>query len=325
MSFRNWIYVIGLISWHTTVGYSQSLMYPVEKISNEELELRVYLPDADHGYYRGSRFDWSGVIGSLSYRGHEYFGQWVDEHDPLLHEAITGPVEAFTPIGYEQAGVNETFLIIGVGTLLKSTSKPYHFATPYQIMSTGEWKINWKKNWMQFTQSLQTDEGISYEYIKTISLEEGKAKMHVDHQLINRGSTTISTSVYNHNFFVIDQETTGPAIRTKFPFDIQAEGRGFGEIIEASNRQLRFLRTLKKGESVYTPDIHGYSEDPTDYHITIENQHSGAGVIITADRPLTKLSYWACHSTACPEPYIDINTQPGETFHWTISYEFYEL
>ena len=67
---------------------------PEATISNGSIQSRLYLPDAQRGYYRGTRFDWSGVIYSLRYKGHEYFGPWFDKYDPNTHDAITGPVEA---------------------------------------------------------------------------------------------------------------------------------------------------------------------------------------------------------------------------------------
>ncbi len=51
---------------------------PEAGISNGSIDAKLYLPDADRGYYRGTRFDWSGVIPSLRYKGHEYFGQWFE-------------------------------------------------------------------------------------------------------------------------------------------------------------------------------------------------------------------------------------------------------
>ena len=56
---------------------------------------RSTCPTRNTGYYRGTRFDWSGAIASLTWNGHEYFGQWFDRYDPKIHDAITGPVEEF--------------------------------------------------------------------------------------------------------------------------------------------------------------------------------------------------------------------------------------
>lgn len=49
--------------------------FPQADLSNSTVQATLYLPDAQSGYYRGTRFDWSGVIASLKWNGHEYFGQ----------------------------------------------------------------------------------------------------------------------------------------------------------------------------------------------------------------------------------------------------------
>jgi len=107
---------------------------PEAEISNGLIKAGLYLPDPDNGYYRGSRFDWSGVMASLDYKGHHYFGQWFTEYSPTLHDAILGPVEAFDPVGYNEAKTGEPFLKIGIGILSKTDESPYAFAKPYPIV-----------------------------------------------------------------------------------------------------------------------------------------------------------------------------------------------
>ena len=53
---------------------------PRADISNGILKARLYLPDTKNGYYMATRFDWSGVISSLEYKGHNYFGQWFEKY-----------------------------------------------------------------------------------------------------------------------------------------------------------------------------------------------------------------------------------------------------
>ncbi len=48
--------------------------FPSAKITNGLITATLHLPDAQKGYYRGTRFDWSGVMPSLEYKGHQYFG-----------------------------------------------------------------------------------------------------------------------------------------------------------------------------------------------------------------------------------------------------------
>ena len=100
--------------------------YPEARISNGEIEAKIYLPDAKAGFYRGTRFDWAGVIPSLKYKGHEYFGEWYAEHDPKRHDAITGPVEAFDPIDYDSVAPGQPFIKIGIGTIKKQSQCVYY-------------------------------------------------------------------------------------------------------------------------------------------------------------------------------------------------------
>lgn len=306
-----------------SVSYAQE--YPSTEISNDELDLLIYLPDDSEGFYRATRFDWSGVIGSLVYRGHQYFDPWLPYHDPTIHEAITGPVEGFTPLDFERTAVGEDFLTIGVGVLKKPDNDPWRFATTYQIVDSGKWRVKKKKDRTEFKHTIATKDGYAYDYRKTVRLIENQPEFQLEHTLKNTGSKPIETTVYNHNFFVIDQEPTGPHIVTKFPFPIKAEGRGFGELIQPQESSLVFPRQLKQGETVYTANIEGYGTTSAGYDIRIENTKSGAGVHITGDRPLLKLPFWACATTTCPEPYLDIKIGPGETYTWQINYRFYEI
>src|SRR5690348_18249445 len=69
--------------------------YPQTTLSNGALNATIYLPDADKGFYRGTRFDWAGVIGSLEYKGHNYYGPFFEKFDPSVRDVVIGdPIEA---------------------------------------------------------------------------------------------------------------------------------------------------------------------------------------------------------------------------------------
>src|ERR1700754_338807 len=70
---------------------------PGAEITNGLIRAHLYLPDVDKGYYRAMRFDWSGVISDLQYKDHSYYGLWYQKYDPLINDAIMGPVEAYDP------------------------------------------------------------------------------------------------------------------------------------------------------------------------------------------------------------------------------------
>lgn len=312
---------LGLLLMNT-MAIAQS-DFPNTTIKNDQLEAVVYLPDAEDGYYRSTRFDWAGVIGSLQYQGHEYFGNWLPEHNPTNPESISGPVEAFYPIGYEDG---DTFLVIGIGVLRKLSDKSYHFMDEYEIVDGGQWEVQSEDDQVTMIHTLDHKSGYAYEYTKTIRLVDGEPKMILEHQLKNTGEKPLETTVYNHNFFIIDGETTSPNIVTTFGYDLEAEeGRGFGETVVTKGNKLIYQASLEKGESVFSPNLQGYGPTADDYDIRIENIESGAGVHITADRPLLKMVYWASYTTACPEPYLQVDAAPGKEFSWNIDYQFYTL
>jgi hypothetical protein len=297
--------------------------FPQAEITNGLVRANLYLPDAQKGYYQGTRFDWSGVVSNLEYKGHTYFGQWFEKYDPKIHDAITGPVEEFMPIGYNEARPGDNFLKIGVGILKKPDDQKYLFHRLYDLVNPGTWKTKRKADRVEFTQELTDPSGYAYEYRKTVRLVKGKPELVLEHSLKNTGKRTISTSVYNHNFFVIDNAPTGPDIVTKFVFDVQAEGQGIGELAVFQDHQLTYLRELQQGENIYSSGLQGFGDTANDYDIRIKNRKTGAGVRITADQPLSKLVFWASSRTSCPEPYIQVHAEPGKEFKWQISYAFY--
>jgi hypothetical protein len=298
--------------------------FPQTEISNGIIQAKIYLPDSQKGYYQGTRFDWSGNMPSLKYAGHEYFGQWFTKYSPEIHDVIMGPVEEFTALAYDETKPGETFVKIGVGVLRKPDDKPYSFARYYQIVNMGTRKVTSKPDQVQFTHELN-DKDYSYRYEKTVQLIKNKPEMVLIHTLKNTGKKTIETSVYDHNFFVIDNQPVGPGYSITVPWDIRGTGQGIGELAEIIGKQVLFLRNVNNGENVFCSPLEGFSASPKDYEFRIENKLAGAGVKITCDQPILKLNFWCCSTTLCPEPYILVKADPGKEFTWKIHYEFYTL
>ncbi len=310
-------------------SFVSQLKPPGTEITNGIIRAKLYLPDAEDGYYRGTRFDWSGVISDLEYKGHSYFGQWFERYDPKLNDAIMGPVQEFSPLGYDEVKTGESFVKIGVGALKKIQERGYRYAYTYEIANPGVWTVKTKKDRVEFIHQLKDVRGYSYVYTKTVQLVRGKPLMVLHHSLKNMGTKTIETSVYDHNFFVIDKEPTGPNIKMSFPFDVKAVDKGpgslkgFGTIANIQDRSIIYTRGLNKGEQVYSSGLQGFRNVAEDYHISLENTKTGAGVKITSDQVLEKLVYWANPSTYCAEPYVKLVALPGKEVKWKYNYEFY--
>lgn len=297
---------------------------PTATIANGQVRASILLPDPNVGYYRGTRFDWSGVVSSLVWHGHEYFGPWFERHDPARHDAITGPVEEFlsgdTALGYGEAAPGGTFIRIGVGVLRKPDEPAFRRFATYDIVDPGTWTVTRGEHWITFVHTLDDGGGYAYEYRKTLRLVG--AMLLLEHELTNTGRKPIATSVYNHNFFTLDGQPIGPDVRVRFPFAPRPD-RSLSDLAEVRGRDLVFLRPLQATENVFT-ELEGFGAEASDYGFEMEHHRTRAGVKVTGDRPLSRLIFWAAHRTACPEPYIDASVEPGRTRSWTISYEFYE-
>lgn len=305
-----------------TIRAVSTIRFPEAEISNGILHARLYLPDSEKGYYRGTRFDWSGVMPMLEYKGHSYCGQWFEKYAPTIHDAIMGPVESFSPLGYEDAGTGGRFVQIGVGVLAKADGSPYSPFKYYKVLDPGIWKVKRSRDKVEFVHQLN-DDAYSYTYNKTVQLLKGQPELALTHSLKNRGKRALETDVYNHNFFLLDHQPTGPGLVLRFPFLLKSEGaRGLGELAEIQGDSIVLVRQLADGESVYAV-LHGYGDQSSDYDIRLENHNTGAGLRITSDRPLSQLVCWGSPKVLCPEPYIQVRVQPGETFNWRIIYEFY--
>jgi hypothetical protein len=294
--------------------------FPEATISNGAITAKLMLPDAANGSYRGTRFDWSGIIRSLTYGGHEYFGQWYPTHDPKIHDAITGPVEEFLSdgagLGYADAKPGETFVRIGVGAVRKPDEKVYRRFETYEIVDPGKRTLRQGKNWIEFGHQLAAA-GYAYDYRKTIRLE--KSGFTIDHVLKNTGAKSIDTLVYNHNFFVIDHEVVGPDMAIRFTWTPKPD-KPFENGGEISGQEIRYAKELAAGETV-AADLSGFGA----FDFKIENRKTLAGVRVTSDQPLAKLYFWSIRTVACPEPYIHIAVAPKASIHWRIRYVTYTI
>ena len=298
---------------------------PSAEISNAQIRAKLYLPDAQSGYYRGTRFDWSGVVANLESGGHSYFGQWFERYDPKSHDAITGPVEEFLTngagLGYDEAKPGESFVRIGVGAVRKPDEPRYRQFSTYDIVDPGTWTVNKGSDWIEFVHALGDTAGYAYIYRKKLRLE--KNSLVLEHHLKNTGRRAIATSVYEHNFFMLDKQPTGPDTVVRLTFPVRATGALNG-LAEVRGNELGYLQELQPRQTVQT-DLEGFSASNKHYDIRVENRKTGAGVRQTGDRPMSKLHLWSIRTTVCPEAFIDLHIQPGKESSWRIAYEFYQV
>jgi len=330
---------LAIASFGLAGGFARAADFPAAEITNSQIRVRIYLPDAKKGYYRGTRFDWSGVIYSLQYKSHEFYGPWFQKVDDGVHDfvyqgqqivagpcsAITGPVDEFAPVGFNEAKSGESFLKIGVGMLRKPDNANYDKYRLYEISAGGQWTVRKGGEFVEFRQELRDRaSGYGYYYEKNVRLTKGMPGMTLVHRFRNTGEKPIQTSVYNHNFLVMDNQPPGPDFVITLPFVITSRRPPNKELAEIRGNQIVYLKTLAGRDVVATP-IQGFGNTANDHEICIENRKLGVGVKIRGDRPLINESLWAIRSVIAMEPFISVGVGPDQEFSWSTTYEYYSL
>ena len=295
---------------------------PAVRISNGLASAVLYLPDAERGYYRGTRFDWSGLVASLEAGGHSYFGRWFADYDPKKHDAVAGPAQDWvTGQGFDAAPVGGTFVKIGVGVLRKPAEMPRGFPT-LEIVDPGRWSTNIRPDAVDFIHEVSDPaSGYGYRHTKTISLPAGQPELVMTQHLESTGVNPIDTQMYNHNFFVLDGQPSGPDVEVTFPFVLEPYNMR-GDAVEVTVNMLRYVKPV---EGSVRMQLRGFSSAVSDYTIRVENRRTGAGVRVTSDTPMSDLVFWSSPRTTCPEAYIHVRAEAGRPMRWETKYRFYSL
>lgn len=313
------------------------------QIGNGLIHATIHPPDPVGGFYHGTRFDWSGIIGSLTYDGHDYYGPWFTRSDPTVRDyiydgpdivagpcsAVTGPAEEFLTngeaLGFSEASPGGTFIKIGVGVLRKPDDAEYSIFRLYDIADFGKWSVRAKPESVEFTQRvLDPSSGYGYLYRKIVRLVHGKPQMIIEHHLTNIGKRSIATSVYDHNFLVLDNQTVGPDFTVTLPFEIHPAKPVKSAFGAVDGKKIHYAKELQ-GHDLFGVKIEGFGKTSRDYEITIENAHVGAGMKVKGDHPLESEELWSIRSTLAMEPYIHMSIEPGKTAAWKYTYTYYSI
>jgi hypothetical protein len=242
-----------------------------------------------------------------------------------MHDAVCGPAEEFSPIGLSEVTPGGSFLKIGIGVLEKMEGEYDRFKL-HKILDPGRRTLCVTDNSAVFGHIVNSDTGYGYEYIKEISIT-GENAFVIRHSLKNTGRKPLEANVYNHNFFTLDLLETGEHRQLDFPFRPEGDWRAEYSEVGFTESGIRFTRTLQKGESVFTGNLHaagnGLTGSPNAF--VLRDTRTTRAVHAQCAVPMTKSVFWSNHRIACIEPYIDFVVIPGESFAFDIEFKLLSL
>lgn len=287
-------------------------------IGKSGLEITLCPPDMGTGYYRGTRFDHSGIFRRIVKDGFVLADTWFDGYDPYRHDTVCGNSEEFSECGYDDASAGGVFLKPGVGLLVREDNSAYDHFRLHAVADPGRWRVEAAEESVSFVHFLESD-GWGYEYEKTVRIIDGSS-YEIAHRLLNTGSKTIEGQTYNHNFFTFGNARPGPDIEIDFPFVPCGDWRSVYDSVALSGKGIRFSRILNEGEgSVFMGNLR-----PSDGIIlpgAIFTQRAyGHEVTCVCDRSFDHIVFWSNHRVSCIEPFIPVRVLPKEEISWKYTY-----
>lgn len=291
--------------------------YPYVTLDNGQVQTTVFLPDKEKGFYRSTRFEWSGMVWQLTYKGHTYFNEVKNftPHDPTANEHGMSLAEEFgigagkaIPPRFTEAQPGETFMKIGCGLLEKlPEGERYQHLGKYPLIEPGVWSTNSGDMWIEFQHRLHDNYGFAYTYTKRMELLPGRPVLAISHTLENTGTKQITTVQYCHNFIDIDSTPIGPDYRLDFAFTPKTRNQMNGT--EHRGNSLIFTREVERAIfAVYE----GFGDSPADGTVVLRNLKTGAAVEIGGDFPLSGFNFWTDGQVISPELFVSIDIAPGE-------------
>ncbi len=310
--------------WQTTSADSPTTVI----LRNALIQATVTVPHAEHGLYRGVRFDPSGIVTHVEAFGHTFFGPWRKLGDGTGHDDIYGTAEEFDldkALGYDEARVGESFVKIPVGVLRKHVDKKYAFGRAYPKVYMPAWQYRQGDDWIEFRQSLIDGPhapGWGYDFAKRVTLD--RDGVIITRSLINTGTNTIDLNHYGHNFIRIDDAPLiGPVYRieTTFPLEWKKVNKHTRRRMLLDGNRATLIEPITKGAiwgMFKLPD----PTTPQHHHITVTHTETGGQVSIIGNTSLERLVVWGLGAAICPEPFVRIHLEPGQQMTWSTMYRF---
>lgn len=298
-----------------------SFLCPMPHIlKNEYLELHI---DAPLENYSFSRFDWTGKIVQVTFRGIPL--SVIETIDGQGGNAVgRGFCNEFgidEALGFEEAEIGGWFHKIGVG-LLKKDSDHYLFSKAYKI-EPAEFACRVEEHKVLMSCLSKTVNGYAYALKKEIELHE--SGFTIKYMLHNTGNKNLKTTEYNHNFIGINGDLIGSNYLLKLPFPLRTER--LGEVVNPEQKvdlgggHIKFKDPIK--EQFFFSNLPGGRMVDAAWELV----HSASKIVIseTASFKTDRINLWGWQQVVSPELFHSIDLQPNESTEWSRKYTVLEI
>ncbi len=280
-------------------------------LENNHLSVEISAPGS---LYRGTRFDWTGVITQVTLDGKTTFCVQEPEqnHTNTNGVGLCNEFTNFIPIENDvSAGI--PFPKLGIGILKPLVKGSFNNFLACEIDPFKVEMVQKDSHTIKFIAYPTECRGISVYTEKTITLQNNK--IIIDYEMKNTGTVALHTREYNHNFIQINDYPIGPDYTMKFPYEISVDN--LPEYISCEDKEIHIneipvdsFYLLPKG---YTTEPHRWELicNPLKVGISEENDFSAG-----------RFAIWGRNNVISPEVFVNIDLEPGQSMKWFRKYSF---
>jgi hypothetical protein len=268
--------------------------------------------------YSMTRFDWTGLIREVRYKGQPITGRESPQtdRDTALGCGCYNEFGIEGPIGFQEAAPGDWVHKIGVG-LLRKEHPGYDFHHGYELRPA-QFETSTDKDTIRTACSGPEHNGFGYRLDKRIEvLEDGFA---VHYALHNTGTKPFASSEYNHNFIALDQGPIDTRYRLDFGFAPNPDG--FGESVNPEGAAVFEGSALHfrscPSEPVFFSNLTGGKAHRASW--TMRCASNGLSLSETGDFETASINVWSNGRVLSPELFIQLELLPGTSRRWSRRY-----
>lgn len=260
----------------------------------------------------GPRFEALGYVSSIKKGGKEFLTK-----EGLIDE--TGIKTPFGPFGYFETPIGDTFVKVGVGEIEKIQENNYRFHFKYNVKNRSVIKAEKSSLAVKFTEEMLGHNYYKYTYTKEYSIDPNNSNLNIKYKLENRGEKALITEQYNHNWFHLGGEGNYSLKVNTSPiaiFDEPCDSDVF--LLDSVSNTIDIPIPFKK------PSFVNYTRNasPQNNELLLSRSGDSSKVAIKGDFVASHVAVYGQEDIVCPEIFVKINLQPGDTYSWLRFYEF---
>ncbi len=289
-------------------------------LTDGRLVVEVMDPASPDRYNRGTRFSPLANVLRARLDGHEFLHA-PDTHDPLLDNGgLASEFDLLSdepPPGFDEAKIGDGYVKIGVG-VLKKTRARYDFWPVSPVIEEAKTTATWGTDRASFQQVCDGVNGYAYRLAAEVRVAE--AGVTIECRLTNTGEKVFSTMQYAHNYLAFDGAEATSDYRIEFPYEpAPVYQPDSARALRQRGNTLVFDEALKKTLNAKLPWPAGY-DGPN--QLSIYNVNTGMRLTMTTSIAGPFVFLHATSGYVCPEQFVRVRIEPGETIFWERVYRF---